>query len=131
MLEYRRRQEQQAQIIRRFAEGRSQLAALYREALPISERRARKQHTLEDTTASVRELEKQLGVRTGYDAWLDSGLNNAHLASIATYFDCVPGFERLLAEHGNDLNAYYAAVRALARAPLSERAALCERRPAS
>ena len=47
----------------------------------------------------MRELERQLGVRTGYDAWLDAGLNNAHLASIATYFDCVPGFERLLAEH--------------------------------
>ena len=79
----------------------------------------------------MRELEQQLGVRTGYDAWLDAGLNNAHLASIATYFDCVPGFERLLAQHSGELGAYYAAVRALGRGPAAARAALCERQPAT
>jgi len=77
----------------------------------------------------VRALEKQLEVRTGYDAWLDSGLNNAHLASIATYFDCVPGFEHLLAQQGDDLGAFYTAVRALGRRPRAERAALCQRQP--
>ncbi len=129
--EYRLRQEQQAQIVRRFAEGRSQLAALYRESMPVDERRARKQQSLSAITAGVRDLEQRLGVRTGYDAWLDSGLNNAHLASIATYFDCVPGFERLLAQQGDDLGAYYAAVRALGRGPAADRAALCERQPAT
>jgi len=127
--DYRRRQDQQAQIIRRFAEGRSQLAALYRETLPPDERRVRKQESLAAITSGVRALEKQLEVRTGYDAWLDSGLNNAHLASIATYFDCVPGFEHLLAQQGDDLGAFYTAVRALGRRPRAERAALCQRQP--
>ena len=68
----------------------------------MPERRARKQEMLAAITAGVRELERQLDVRSGYDAWLDAGLNNAHLASIATYFDCVPGFERLLAQQGGD-----------------------------
>jgi predicted aminopeptidase len=126
LLTYRRRQEQQALIIKRFANGRAQLAALYREPLPEQERRERKQQSLAQVAAGVRELERQLGVKTGYDTWLDAGLNNAHLASIATYFDCVPGFERLLAEHNGDLSSYYAAVRALGRGPPEQRAALCK-----
>ena len=128
---YRERQHQQAQIIGRFAAGRAQLAAFYREALPVDERRRRKQEMLGKISAGVRELEAQLGVRSGYDAWLDAGLNNAHLASIATYFDCVPGFERLLAAQHGDLGAYYAAVRELGRGPAAGRAALCARQPAT
>ena len=131
LLAYRSSQDQQSLIIKRFADGRAQLAALYREPLPETERRARKQESLAAITAGVRDLERQLGVRTGYDAWLDAGLNNAHLASIATYFDCVPGFERLLAQQGGELTAYYAAVRALGRGPAAQRAALCARQPIS
>ena len=131
LIDYRSRQEQQAQIIQRFADGRAQLAALYRESLPVAERRARKQKSLGAVSAGVRQLEEQLGIHTGYDAWLDEGLNNAHLASIATYFDCVPGFERLLAQHHGDLNAYYSAVRALGHGPARARASLCEQQPAN
>ena len=47
--------------------------------------------------AASRDYEPQPGMRSGYDDWFEAGLNNAHLASVATYFDCVPGFERLLA----------------------------------
>ena len=58
--------------------------------------------------------------------WFDRGLNNAHLASIATYFGCVPGFERLLAASGHDLPRFYAAVRELAAQPPAQRkTALC------
>ena len=128
---YRERQEQQAQIVSRFAAGRAQLAAFYHESLPLAERRERKRAMLAALSDSVRELERQLGVRSGYDLWLDQGLNNAHLASIATYFECVPGFERLLAELHDDLDAYYAAVRALARGPASARRSLCAQPPAA
>jgi len=131
--DYRARQDQQAQIVNRFAAGRAQLAAFYgaSESMPPAERRQRKQELLASVTAEVRGLEQQLGVKTGYDAWLDAGLNNAHLASIATYYDCVPGFERLLAAQHDDLPAYYAAVRKLALGPAAGRAALCARQPAS
>jgi predicted aminopeptidase len=131
--EYRRRAEQQAQIVDRFAAGRARLAAFYAESgsMPAAERRNRKQEMLDEITAGVRGLERTLGLRTGYDAWLDAGLNNAHLASIATYYDCVPGFERLLAAHHADLPAYYEAVRRLARKSASERATLCTRQPAT
>jgi predicted aminopeptidase len=45
---------------------------------------------------------------------------------VATYYDCVPGFKRLLAAGDGDLPRFYAAVRALAAKPRAERhAELC------
>jgi predicted aminopeptidase len=69
-------------------------------------------------------VERQQKLRTGYDKWIADGLNNAHLASLGTYFDCVPGFERLLAANGGSLPAFYAAVRNM-RADAGARRALC------
>ena len=129
--EYRRRQEQQAQVIQRFAAGRAQLDALYHQALPVLELRRRKQQRLTELSASVRAYTREQGIRSGYEAWLDDGLNNAHLSSVATYFDCVPGFERLLAQQQGRLPAYYDAVRALARGPAAARRSLCAPQPAT
>ena len=122
---YRERAQQQAQLSRLLASGRAQLASLYGTVLPVAEMRHRKQALLDVTATAVRDYERLQGIRSGYQAWLDAGLNNAHLASVATYFDCVPGFERLLAQQGGNLRAYYAAVRALARGPAAARRALC------
>jgi predicted aminopeptidase len=127
---YQQRQLQQAQLARLFAAGRVQLAALYQQGGSEAARRAGKQARMSATAAAVRSYEQEQGLRSGYDAWLDAGLNNAHLASVATYFDCVPGFERLLAQHGGELAAWYAAVRTLARGPAADRRALCTRPPA-
>jgi predicted aminopeptidase len=129
--DYRRRQQQQAQLLLRLAVGRAQLAGLYRQVLPLAERRARKQELLAATVAAVRDYERQQGMRSGYDEWFDAGLNNAHLAAVATYHECVPGFERLLAQWGGRLPDYYAAVRALAGGPAAGRRQLCEQRLAT
>jgi predicted aminopeptidase len=128
---WRRRQDQQAQILDILAAGRARVAALYREASPVPQRRQHKQELLASISAELRKYEQQLGLRSGYDAWLHTGLNNAHLASVATYFDCLPGFEKLLARQSGNLPAYYRAVRELARAPASRRRALCARPPES
>ncbi len=64
--------------------------------------RSAKQQRLAQLGADIRALEQRQNVRTGYGAWIDAGLNNAHLASIATYYDQVPHFEKLLKEHCGD-----------------------------
>lgn len=51
---------------------------------------------------------------TAYDRWFAQGLTNAHLASVATYHDLVPGFRALLRET-NDFPAFYRAVIDLSR----------------
>jgi predicted aminopeptidase len=63
-----------------------------------------------------------------FAAWFERDINNAHLASIATYYDCVPGFERELTAAGGDLNAFYRRVRELAKLDQTTRdAAVCGR----
>jgi predicted aminopeptidase len=69
--------------------------------------------------AALRESYAQLRARWGGQApfqdWFTQDINNAHLASIATYYKCVPGFERELAAAGGDLPAFYRRVRELAK----------------
>ena len=73
---------------------------------------------------------KRLGAPSAYNDWIAEGLNNAHLASVATYYDCVPGFERLLSVYKGDLPAFYGAARELAKEPRAERhAQLCHSVP--
>jgi predicted aminopeptidase len=84
--------------------------------------REQKAATFNALTTAIRDLERRQGVHSPlYEEWLTEGLNNARLASVATYYDCLPGFERLLAEQGNDLTRFYAAARELARLPMAAR----------
>jgi predicted aminopeptidase len=78
--------------------------------------------------AALRESYVQLkagwGGHAPFEAWFADDLNNAHLASIATYYTCVPGFERELAAVGGNLTAFYARVRELAKLDQQQRDAL-------
>jgi predicted aminopeptidase len=116
----------QLQFVALFARKRAELAHLYAEQLAPDVARERKRATFASLEADMRALEKQYGGRSPYGSWIKEGLNNAHLASIATYFDCVPGFERLLEAQGGDLAKFYDVVRELAKKPRAERhAAVC------
>jgi predicted aminopeptidase len=109
-----------------FARGRAQLKKLYASGIPAQEMREKKAGIFAQLTADARELQKKQGDQY-YDSWLAEGLNNAHLASIATYYECMPGFKRLLAEQGGDMERFYAAVRELAKQPQAVRhAGLCQ-----
>lgn len=118
---YRERMSRQIEAVHIFTRRRAELAQLYASKLAPEPMRERKRAIFTDLTADIEDFERRRGVRTGYRDWIEEGLNNAHLASIATYYDCVPGFQRLLAENGNDLTRFYAAVRELARRPTRER----------
>lgn len=100
---------------------RQELARLYASRLPQEEMRGRKQEILAALAHDVHAAEARNGVRSLYSQWAKEGLNNAHLASVATYFDCVPGFERLLAATGGNLPAFYASVREISGRPRAER----------
>ena len=124
--DYLERHHAEQLIVNVFGDGRRRLATLYASspAPPIGERRERKREILAATGEQMLAVERQFKIRTGYDQWITDGLNNAHLASVGTYFDCVPGFQRLLAAHGASLPAFYAAVRKM-RGDAAARRALC------
>ncbi len=67
------------------------------------------------------QLKKQWGGYAGYDAWFAQDVNNAQLAAVTTYQDSVPMFQRLLAEQGGDMAAFYRAAAALGEIPLVDR----------
>jgi predicted aminopeptidase len=79
-----------------FNAARADLARLYRQRLAPEAMRERKAARLAQLADAVRALEKREGRASGYGSWIEAGLNNAHLASVATYYDQVPHFEALL-----------------------------------
>jgi predicted aminopeptidase len=116
------------EYIQLFASTRAKLARLYASGLSVPEKKAAKAETFSQLAEGIRELERRQGVRAVlYEEWIKEGLNNARLASLGTYNDCAPGFERLLHDQDGDLPRFYDAVRALARLPRAERhAKLCK-----
>ncbi|HTV50367.1 MAG TPA: aminopeptidase [Steroidobacteraceae bacterium] len=116
----------QLQYLALFRRYRAQLAHLYASGLPAAPMRARKRAILASLAGEMRALGERLHAPHAYEDWLEQGLNNADLASLATYYDCVPGFQRMLAQQHGDLQRFYQAVRELARLPQRERdAAVC------
>ncbi|TLY68943.1 MAG: PDZ domain-containing protein [Gammaproteobacteria bacterium] len=125
--ELRERDADAAAFADLMAQARSRLARLYASGAPRVEMRARKAEVLAGLAGKMRALEQRRGVTYPlYEDWIAAGLNNARLASVSTYYGCLAGFRRVLAESGNDLARFYAAVRELSRLPRTERdARLC------
>ena len=116
-----------AQFVALLRHTRDLLARLYASNAPRAAKLRRKQQLFTDLAGEIQTLEHRLGVRfPEYDAWIAQGLNNAELASVGTYNDCLPGFERLLRQENDDLPRFYDAARKLAREPKATRdAQLC------
>jgi predicted aminopeptidase len=117
---YQARQSRQQQIIALFSGARTRLSALYKQKIAPEAMRERKAEIFRMLDEQIADLEKRLGIRSSYRN-SGKGLNNAYLASIATYYDCVPGFERLLASKDGDLKMFYDAVREITKKPRVER----------
>jgi predicted aminopeptidase len=112
------------------AATRERLRTLYKSVPPagadVAGLRAAKRAAFDELGERLDALSKQWNDGVDYRKWLARDLNNARLAAIATYYDCVPGFERLLAGSGGDLERFYQRVEELGRRPHDERrAAIC------
>jgi predicted aminopeptidase len=103
---------------------RNHLRTLYASGLPPPLMREHKRETFEELREAYAALKAQWGGHAPFDAWFAADVNNAHLASIATYFTCVPGFERELKAVGGNLPAFYLRVRELAKLDQRQRDAL-------
>jgi predicted aminopeptidase len=112
LADWQRRRAFDQQAVELFVAARDELAGLYRTRIAPELMRQRKAERLAKLGAEVRALEQQAGLRSGYSAWIEAGLNNAQLASIATYHEQVPYFEKLLKRRcGNYLPCLYVEAR--------------------
>ena len=127
---YLRRRDRQAESLALVTRYRKELVQLYLAPIPETEMRERKRAVFQRLVDELRTLAARYKTESTLAAELDQRPNNARLASLATYYECVPGFLRLLAANDQDLPRFYEAVRALARLPREQRRAqLCVRAP--
>ena len=105
---------------------REQLRVIYAGKEPNERMREQKQQVLSELKNAYSQLKLKWNGYAGYDKWFDRPLNNADFIAIATYQQCVPGFEKLLHDVNDDLPRFYAAVKALAHQDKKTRQKLCE-----
>jgi predicted aminopeptidase len=125
--ELQKERAEDQQFIALLRQARDRLAEAYASDAPRAAKLRAKQRIFAGLAADIHALEHRLAVRFPlYDQWIAGGLNNAELVSVGTYYDCVPGFERLLRQEDDDLPRFYAAARRLSREPRAARdAQLC------
>jgi predicted aminopeptidase len=124
LVAWREQRDRQAQFIALLLAARDTLRALYESALPVAEKRSRKQYEFGELKLDYAQLKHRWNGYSGYDRWFDRTLTNAHLVSAATYYGCVPGLQRVLSEVGGDLPRFYEEAKRLARMDKDARAAV-------
>jgi predicted aminopeptidase len=117
-------QEHYAAVINLLSATRVELRAIYASGLTAELMRQKKHAAFASLRTSFALLKARWGGHAPFESWFSDDLNNAHLASIATYFTCVPGFERELKAVGGDLAAFYARVREIAKLDQEKRDAV-------
>jgi predicted aminopeptidase len=91
---------------------RNQLELNYARDASKLEKRQHKKLVFEAMKDEYEILKASWNGYAGYDRWFAEPLSNAHLSSIATYHDLVPGFKAMLLRE-RDFGKFYAAVRTL------------------
>ncbi len=122
-------------IVELMIRARADLDALYRERIASDSLRLRKQAVFDALRDRFVRTTATWAKPVPFAEWFAGQLNNAHLASVATYRRCVPGFAREFARAGAEFPRFYMRVRELARLSAQERelctapAAVLELRP--
>jgi predicted aminopeptidase len=94
---------------------RSRLQVIYASGGDPQVLREKKRAAFTALGVSYAGLKADWGAHPPFEAWFSESLNNADLASVATYFHCVPGFERELRAVNGDLSAFYRRARELGK----------------
>ena len=118
---YEAARERRRQFVALIFEHRKALEAFYARDLPLADKRAGKQKLMGELMSDYQALKASWNGYPGFDRYFDQGLNNALLASIATYGGRVPAFRALLAKVGGNFPAFYGEVKRLAALPKAQR----------
>jgi predicted aminopeptidase len=122
--EYELQQKRFLEVLALLNRTRSDLRALYASATDPADMRRQKAAAFAALRDSYAHLKDEWDGHAPFAGWFGAELNNAQLASVATYYDCVPGFKRELEAVGGNLEAFYRRVRELARLDQPQRDAL-------
>ena len=99
---------------------REKLKELYMENIHEKEKLTGKRQIFEQLIKEYGQLKLKWQGYNGYDQWMEQGLNNAHLAIIATYNDLVPFFRERINKSGN-ITEFYNYISSLSEKDLTDR----------
>lgn len=111
-------QQRKAAYISSIIGARKQLEALYVSGVSVDQKRSAKEQIFAALRAALAQGSKHP------ERWQAVQLNNAQLASVATYTQWVPAFRAMLAQQHGDLTQFYQVVKAMSGLPQSERNAM-------
>lgn len=132
------KQRLQRDFVAMLLQARKSLAQLYRQPLSASQKRARKQQiftsismhhyvafkakwqSLATSPGKVTIVKLMLG---RYDQWINHSLNNAKLASLASYYQWQSAFTQLLNDCNGEFSCFYRRTEKLSKADSDVRAA--------
>lgn len=119
---YRKERDQQRLFQNFLRQTRGQLQYLYsRSDLTQDELRQQKRRIIHEALDRFEALKNQGVLDQRFDRWMAKGLNNARLASVATYYELLPAFQALLAAENHNLTAFYGQVKHLSTLPPEQR----------
>ncbi len=121
LTDHLREQQRYVQVIDLLSATRMKLREVYASGQTPEQMRSAKAAAFSAMREAYAALKSQWGGHAPFDAWFAGEINNAHLASIATYYNCVPGFQRELAALNSDLPAFYRRVRELSKMEQKQR----------
>jgi predicted aminopeptidase len=118
---YELEQKRSLEVVALLNRTRDELRVLYASGIDPARMRERKAAEFAGLRESYVSLVQGWGPHPPFESWFEGEINNAQLASVATYYDCLPGFKRELAAVGGDLDAFYRRVRDLAKLDQTKR----------
>jgi predicted aminopeptidase len=124
---YELEQQRYSEVVALIEQTRARLKSLYAAPSTEASKREGKRAEFAALRAAYQRLKEGWGGgKAPFDGWFAGEINNAYIASVATYFRCVPGFKRELAAVEGSLPAFYQRVRTLAKLdPPARDAQLC------
>ena len=122
--QYHRRLRYRADFADLVLAQQARLTAAFAAAVPPEAKRLAKSQVFDQMRAEYAVLKEEWGGVSDYDAWFAQPLNNAVLASVATYRRWLPGMRSRLRDVG--LTAFYAEMQTLGALDLGAREAELE-----
>jgi len=119
--EWRLSQQRERAFVQLLMDIRERLKTLYKSSAGEIEMGREKRSAFDRLIADYQDLKRDWQGYAGYDAWFERKLNNARLASVATYEEWVPVFDLLFARADGNFELFYQACENLAALPPRER----------
>lgn len=120
------RRQRKNDFVRLVLETRNRLESLYRDnhqpsLVGDAEMRRRKAEIVDGLRKEYEKTKALWDGHNDYDEWMRQPINNAKLNTVATYYQLVPAFQRLLQSHGSEMSSFYRDVRRLPKLSKGDR----------